>query len=60
MNGQNVLAVEVHQATAATGGGPSIVPQSGYQIGWDGSNGDFFTTANPALAPAMPRWPATA
>jgi hypothetical protein len=52
INGTNVLAVEVHQATSPTGGGPVISPQPTFQIAWDGSDGDFFSPANPALAPA--------
>ncbi|MEX2187214.1 MAG: lamin tail domain-containing protein [Pirellulales bacterium] len=51
VSGTNVLAVEVHQATAPTGGGPQIAPLAGYQIAWDGSDGDFYDPSNPALAP---------
>jgi hypothetical protein len=49
--GTNILAVEIHQASAPTGGGPQVAPESGYQIAWDGSDGDFFTPANPAPVP---------
>jgi hypothetical protein len=52
IDGTNVLAVEVHQASAPTGGGPQVSMEPGYQIAWDGSDGDFSTPANPAPVPA--------
>src|SRR4029079_12165680 len=50
--GNNVLAVEVHQATAPSGGnGPAVTPGAGYSMAWDGSDGALFTPHNPAPVP---------
>jgi len=50
--GANVLAVELHQSTLATNAGLRIIGVVGYSTMWDGSEGDFTSTASPALVPA--------
>ncbi len=52
VSGANVLAVEVHQTTVITNSGLRVVSASGFSMSWDGDDGDFFTAASPALAPA--------
>src|SRR5262249_49640607 len=44
-------AVEVHQSTASTNAGLRVLSAAGYRVTWDGSDGDFSTSANPAPAP---------
>lgn len=50
--GTNVVAVELHQSSVATNLGLRLIPAGIHAIAWDGSEGDFSTTASPALAPA--------
>ena len=50
--GQNVLAVELHQSSAATNAGLRVLAAGGFTVSWDGDDGDFSTPASPALAPA--------
>ncbi len=49
--GANVLAVELHQTSVATNAGLRIINSAGYLTAWDGSEGDFSTSASPAFAP---------
>jgi len=49
--GTNIFSVELHQRSAATNVGLQFLPVSGYDIRWDGNEGQFFTPASPALAP---------
>src|SRR5438874_257387 len=50
--GQNVLAVELHQANATTNAGLHLISAANYAATWDGNDGEYSTAASPALAPA--------
>ncbi len=52
VSGLNVLAVEVHQTTVATNAGLRVISAGGFTVAWDGDDGDFYSAASPALAPA--------
>lgn len=52
VSGPNILAVEVHQTTVTTNAGLRVIGAAGYSIAWDGEDGNFFSAARPAPAPA--------
>lgn len=51
VQGTNVLAVELHISTGTTNAGLRVNRASGYNVTWDGKDGDFFAVGNPAPAP---------
>lgn len=52
VSGRNVLAVEVHQNSGGTNAGLRVLPVTGMTVSWDGKDGDFFSPAAGAPAPA--------
>jgi hypothetical protein len=50
--GQNVLAVELHRTTVRTNAGLKISRATGFNVTWDGGDGDFYSAGSPALAPS--------
>jgi len=50
--GPNLLAVEVHQAPLnQTNAGLRVISASGYNVSWDGNEGEYSSPTEPALAP---------
>ncbi len=52
VEGQNVLAVELHQSTSTSNPGLRVLTAANYVATWDGADGDYFSEGSPALAPA--------
>jgi hypothetical protein len=52
VEGENQIAVELHQNSGLTNSGLRVIPVSGVTVTWDGKDGDYFSAASPASAPA--------